>query len=101
MISALLPVKGCRSQSPNRSSSIIPCAGWSSPHSRPVGRREIVPLRRRLLRAGLDGGALTNEPWQTDATHWQLGGAEVEILNVIDDRPHRALGRLMPSAAFL
>ena len=95
---------------------------------------EIVRFRRRLLRAGLDGGALTlhwhlvrrhgtapsvssiwrllrrrglvtpephkrprsslhrfeaalpNELWQIDATHWQLaGGAEVEILNVIDD----------------
>jgi len=95
---------------------------------------EIVRLRRRHLRAGLDGGALTlhwhlvrrhgtapsvssiwrllrrrglvtpephkrprsslhrfeaalpNELWQIDATHWQLaGGAEVEILNVIDD----------------
>ncbi len=109
------------------------------PGSSPLAMRrateyEIVRLRRRLLRAGLDGGALTihwhlvrrhgtapsvssiwrllrrrglvtpephkrpqssfirfeaalpNELWQTDATHWQLaGGAEVEILNVIDD----------------
>jgi transposase InsO family protein len=36
--------------------------------------------------------ALPNELWQTDATHWPLtGGAEVEILNIVDDHSRLAL----------
>jgi putative transposase len=42
---------------------------------------------------------LPNECWQSDMTHWHVGGDKVEILHFVDDCSRAVLGSLVVAVA--